>query len=89
MWQATIWEPARGQALADRQTTTASEQAQLARLRRQVDTRWRTLALAGAGAAQSSEALERLYDAYLRAVDAYVARQRALSHPREQRQRAS
>ncbi|HEY8326488.1 MAG: hypothetical protein ACHQ1E_01200 [Ktedonobacterales bacterium] len=81
MWQATMWEPAskRGERLP-----LAAEQAQLARLRRQVDERWRALALAAervnpASPASLSARLDRLYDAYMRAVDAYVARQRALA----------
>jgi hypothetical protein len=81
MWQAMMWEPAtkRGERQA-----LAAEQAQLARLRRQVDERWRTLALAAervnpVSPASSSARLDRLYDAYMRAVDAYVARQRALA----------
>lgn len=78
MWQATIWQPAtnRGQ-----RPPLAAEQAQLARLRRQIDERWRTLALAAERAEpqQPSARLDRLYDAYMRAVDAYVARQRALA----------
>jgi hypothetical protein len=51
------------------------------------------MALAHDRAARSQqppvEALERLYDAYMRAVDAYVARQRALARPREAQRRAS
>jgi len=87
MWQATIWEPA---GRADERRSAADEQAQLARLRRQVDERWRTLALASERATPlSAQALERLYDAYMRAVDAYVARQRALAHPHEAQRRAS
>jgi hypothetical protein len=78
MWQATMWEPAtkRGERLP-----LTAEQAQLARLRRQVDERWRTLALAAERAhpASPSTRLDRLYDAYMRAVDAYVGRQRALA----------
>jgi hypothetical protein len=87
MWQATIWEPA---GRADGRRSAADEQAQLARLRRQVDERWRTLALASERATPlSGQALERLYDAYMRAVDAYVARQRALARPHEAQRRAS
>lgn len=86
MWQATIWEPA---VRSDERQSVAAEQAQLARLRRQVDERWRTLALASDRAAPPTEALERLYDAYMRAVDAYVARQRALARPRAAQRRAS
>ncbi|HEY7850566.1 MAG TPA: hypothetical protein VIC27_10910 [Ktedonobacterales bacterium] len=90
MWQAAMWEPVSG---GDARLSVAAEQAQLARLRRQVDERWRAMALAHDRAARSQqppvEALERLYDAYMRAVDAYVARQRALARPREAQRRAS
>ena len=79
MWQATMWEPAtkRGERMP-----LVAEQAQLARLRLQVDERWRALALAAERAnpaANPSARLDRLYDAYMRAVDAYVARQRTLA----------
>jgi hypothetical protein len=54
-----------------------------------VDDRWQALALAAERAAPpSAAALDRLYDAYMRAVEAYVARQRALDRraaSREQR----
>jgi hypothetical protein len=86
MWQATIWEPATRPA---ERASVATEQARLARLRRQVDERWRTLALASERAQTSADALERLYDAYMRAVDAYVAQQRALTRPRAEQRRAS
>ncbi len=86
MWQATMWEPAREPATRG---NVAAEQAQLARLRRQVDERWRTLALAQEHGAMSDAALERLYDAYLRAVDSYVTRQRALNRSYEEQRRAS
>jgi hypothetical protein len=87
MWQATMWEPA---ANRGERPPLAAEQAQLARLRRQVDERWRTLALAPeqADSHQASARLDRLYDAYMRAVDAYVARQRALAR-RDPERRAS
>jgi hypothetical protein len=87
MWQSTRWEPASQVA---RKAPVAAEQAQLARLRREVDARWRTLALAHERAtALAPAALERLYDAYMRAVDAYVARQRALTRSYDAQQRAS
>lgn len=87
MWQFTMWEPAGKPAT---QTALAAEQAQLARLRRQVDDRWRTLAQAQERATQPPvETLERLYDAYMRALDAYVARQRALTRSRDEQRRAS
>jgi hypothetical protein len=88
MWQATIWEPA---GRANERRSVADEQAQLARLRRQVDERWRALALASERAHPPlpAQAFERLYDAYMRAVDAYVARQRALARPHEAQRRAS
>ncbi|MGH2504162.1 MAG: hypothetical protein ACRDID_16770 [Ktedonobacterales bacterium] len=79
MWQAMIWDPATKQG---ERLPLAAEQAQLARLRRQVDERWRTLALAAERAnpaASPSARLDRLYDAYMRAVDAYVACQHALA----------
>ncbi len=95
MWQATIWEPATsasgksGTSGANASLALAAEQARLARLRRQVDDRWRTLALATERATPpSAAALDRLYDAYMRAVEAYVACQRALDRraaSREQR----
>ena len=87
MWQATMWEP---MASRGGRPPLAAEQAQLARLRRQVDERWRTLALAAerADPQQPSARLDRLYDAYMRAVDAYVARQRALAR-RDPERRAS
>lgn len=75
MWQTMMWEREGG---SGEQQSAAAEQAQLARLRRQVDERWRTLALANERGV-STEALERLYDAYMLAVDAYVAQQRALT----------
>jgi hypothetical protein len=53
-----------------------------------VDDHWRTLALAQERAA-SVVALERLYDAYMRAVDTYVTHQRALSRPGLEQRRAS
>lgn len=83
MWQAMMWQSGGG---SDERLSPAAEQAQLARLRRQVDERWRTLALANERGV-STEALERLYDAYMRAVDAYVARQRSLSRTSLDRQR--
>lgn len=87
MWQSTMWEAAASPVTP---AAIASEQAQLARLRRQVDERWRTLALAQERATPlSAEALERLYDAYMRAVDAYVAQQRALSRSHREQRRAS
>jgi len=91
MWQLTMWEPAGPPASRPAtQATIAAEQAQLARLRRQVDDRWRALAQAEERAPQpTTEALERLYDAYVRAVDAYVARQRALTRSRGEQRRAS
>ena len=89
MWQATIWEPATAATQANASLALAAEQAQLARLRRQMDDRWRTLALATERATPpSTAALDRLYDAYMRAVEAYVACQRALDRraaSREQR----
>lgn len=87
MWQLTMWEPASRPAT---QATIAAEQAQLNRLRRQVDDRWRALAQAQERAMQPpAETLERLYDAYMRAVDAYVARQRALTRSHSEQRRAS
>lgn len=85
MTQSAIWGPASRPAPA----ALAAEQAQLARLRRQVDERWRALALAQERAELSMTALERLYDSYMRAVDTYVLRQRALTRPREARRLAS
>ncbi len=86
MLQSTMWEPA-GKANGE---AIAAEHAHLARLRRQVDERWRTLALAHERAsAFTPETLDRLYDAYMRAVDAYVTRQRALSRGFEAQRRAS
>lgn len=85
MWQSTMWEPA---SRPVGEASVAAEQAQLTRLRRQVDDRWRALARAQEQAA-AMEALERLYDAYMRAVEAYVARQRALTRSRGERRRAS
>ncbi len=78
MWQTTMWQATSRPA---ERASVAAEQEQLARLRREVDHRWRTLALASERATytQTSAALERLYDAYTRAVDAYVARQRAFT----------
>ena len=78
MWQAMTWESPHSSG--EQRSSAAAEQSQLARLRRQVDDRWRTLALANERGA-SAEALERLYDGYMRAVDAYVARQRTLTRP--------
>ena len=91
MWQLTMWEPAGPPASRPAtQATIAAEQAQLNRLRRQVDDRWRALALAQESTTQASAAtLERLYDAYMRAVDAYVTRQRALTRSYEEQRRAS
>lgn len=90
MWQLTMWEPSGPPATPPTRMSAAAEQAQLARLRKQVDDRWRTLALAQERATpDSSAALERLYDAYMRAVDAYVARQRALTRSRGEQRRAS
>ncbi len=90
MWQLTMWETAETPATTPARMSAAAEQAQLARLRKQVDDRWRTLALAQERATPaSSAALERLYDAYMRAVDAYVARQRALTRSRGEQRRAS
>jgi hypothetical protein len=86
MWQATMWESA---ARPAERASVAAEQARLARLRRQVDERWRALALASERATLPADALERLYDAYMRAVDAYVAQQRTLTHPRAAQRRAS
>lgn len=79
MWQAMMWEPA---AKRSERLPLVAEQARLARLRRQVDERWRTLALAAerADPATPSARLDRLYDAYMRALDAYVVFQRALAH---------
>ncbi len=89
MWQSMSEGSAGTPCAATGHALLAAEQAQLARLRRQVDERWRALALASARPAQSAESLERLYDAYIRAVEAYLARQRALNSPREDRRRAS
>ena len=91
MWQLTMWEPAGQPAGAPTtQASIAAEQAQLNRLRKQVDDRWRALAQAQErGAQPPAETLERLYDAYMRAVDAYVARQRALTRSRGEQRRAS
>ena len=90
MWQLTMWEAAEPAARPAPQATVAAEQAQLNRLRKQVDDRWRALAQAQERGAQPSvEQLERLYDAYMRAVDAYVARQRALTRSRGEQRRAS
>jgi hypothetical protein len=92
MWQLTMWEPAAQPAgKPTTQATVVAEQAQLNRLRKQVDDRWRALAQAQERGAQPSaaDALERLYDAYMRAVDAYVARQRALTRSRGEQRRAS
>lgn len=87
MWQATMWTTA---AAPGARMSVAAEQARLDRLRRQVDERWRALALAQEPATQvSSVTFERLYDAYMRAVDAYVTRQRALTRSREEQRRAS
>ncbi|MDE3230397.1 MAG: hypothetical protein KGO05_10985 [Chloroflexota bacterium] len=88
MWQLTMWESAGEPAPRPARLSAAAEQAQLARLRKRVDDRWRALALAQERAT-SIEALERLYDAYMRAVDAYVTSQRALSHPGLEQRRAS
>ncbi len=87
MWQATMWTaPSPPGARA----SVAAERERLNRLRRQVDDRWRALALAQESTTQASAAtLERLYDAYMRAVDAYVTRQRALTRSREEQRRAS
>jgi len=52
--------------------------AQLARLLRRVEDRWRTLVIAGERG-QPRQALERMYAAYVVAVDQYVVCQRALS----------
>lgn len=87
MWQATTWT---APSSPGARTSAAAEQERLNRLRRQVDDRWRALALAQESATQASAAaLERLYDAYMRAVDAYVTRQRALTRSREEQRRAS
>lgn len=88
MWQLTMWESAGEPATTPARLSAAAEQAQLARLRKRVDDRWRTLALAQERAT-SIEALERLYESYMRAVDAYVACQRALSRPGMEQRRAS
>lgn len=91
MWQLTMWESSEPPATTTpARMSAAAEQAQLARLRKQVDDRWRTLALAQERETPASSAsLERLYDAYMRAVDAYVARQRALTRSRGEQRRAS
>ena len=90
MLQATMWTTA---ATPGARMSVVAEQARLDRLRRQVDERWRALALAQEPATRvssvSSATLERLYDAYMRAVDAYVTRQRALTRSREEQRRAS
>lgn len=86
MWQATKWEPS---GAPTTRLSVAAEKAQLNRLRRQVDERWRALALAQERGRASDAALERLYDAYMRAVDDYVARQRALNRSRPEQRRAS
>ncbi|HZC05853.1 MAG TPA: hypothetical protein VE338_09440 [Ktedonobacterales bacterium] len=75
MWQAMNWEMT---GSSRERQSAAAEQAQLTHLRRQVDARWRTLALANERGA-STDALERLYDAYMSAVDAYVTCQRAFT----------
>lgn len=87
MWQSASWEPA---SPAAREAVASSEQARLEQLRHTVAARWRTLALAHARATPlTPQALERLYDAYMRAVDAYVERQRALTRAVDPQRRAS
>lgn len=92
MWQATMWKPTTSATNANAGLAVAAEQARLTRLRRQVDDRWRALALASERATPpSTAALDRLYDAYMRAVEAYVACQRALDrrHSSREQRRAS
>ena len=76
--------PGEGETMIVQQTfptsdaTTSAAMAELARHERQVEERWRSLALAEQRG-QTPRALERMYAAYVRAVDAYVMRQRALA----------
>lgn len=54
------------------------EQVELARLERRMERRWHDLAMAEQRG-QPPHALERMYDAYLKALDDYISYQRQLA----------